>query len=407
MAEFFSYRLSYLFIPRQTPDLIIFCQELSYKHKNFSEKKMPLTFKIVQQTLELNLSENFSGYDDEAEKSDLFNALPKSKKLLINARNLKDWDSTLVVILYNLAKQAGKQKIPYDYSSLPDNLRRLVSLALKVDRRPPSPPNQKSPWLETLGGWGINVCSGFVGGLKFLGRTMASTGRFLRGKAVMRPVDFWFAMEDCGYRAVAIVSLVSFMVGLILAFVGAIQLQTFGAQIYVASLVTIGMTRIMGAIMAGIIMAGRTGASYAAAIGTMQVNEEIDALKTMGIPVTDFLILPRTLSLILTMPVLTVLADFMGIFGGTFVGTVMLDISLQEYIKYSVDTFSMKNFLVGVFHGFLYGLIISLCGCYYGINSGRNADSVGKAATKAVVSAIVWMIVITGILTFIFKAMGI
>lgn len=368
---------------------------------------MPLTFKIVQQTLELNLSGNFSGYDDEAEKSDLFNALPKTKKLLVNTRNLKDWDSTLVVILYNLAKQAGKQKIPYDYSSLPDNLHRLVSLALEVDRRPPAPPNRKSPWLEALGGWGISVYSGFVGGLKFLGRTTASIGRFLRGKAVMRPVDFWFAMEDCGYRAVAIVSLVSFMVGLILAFVGAIQLQTFGAQIYVASLVTIGMTRIMGAIMAGIIMAGRTGASYAAAIGTMQVNEEIDALKTMGIPVTDFLVLPRTLSLILTMPVLTVLADFMGIFGGTFVGTIMLDISLQEYIKYSVDTFSMKNFLVGVFHGFLYGLIISLCGCYYGVNSGRNADSVGKAATKAVVSAIVWMIVVTGILTFVFKAMGI
>lgn len=368
---------------------------------------MPLTFNLTKQTLELELSGNFSGYDNETEKTALFNAAAKAKNILVKTSGLGRWDSTLVVILYELAKRAGRQKISYDFSSLPENLHRLVSLALEVDRNPPSPPDRTTPWLEALGGWGLNIYTGFVSGLKFLGRLLSSIGRFLTGKAVMRPVDFLFALEDCGYRAVAIVSLVSFMVGLILAFVGAIQLQTFGAQIYVASLVTIGMTRIMGAIMAGIIMAGRTGASYAAAIGTMQVNEEVDALKTMGIPVTDFLVLPRTLSLLITMPVLTVLADFMGIFGGTFVGTVMLDISLQEYIKYSVDTFELDNFLVGVFHGFLYGMIISLCGCYYGVNSGRNADSVGMAATKAVVSAIVWMIVVTGILTFIFKVLGI
>lgn len=368
---------------------------------------MPLTFNLTKQTLELELSGNFSSYDNETEKTALFNAAAKAKNILVKTSGLGRWDSTLVVVLYELAKRAGKQKTSYDFSSLPENLHRLVSLALEVDRNPPSPPSRTTPWLEALGGWGLNIYTGFISGLKFLGRLLTSIGRFLTGKAVMRPVDFLFALEDCGYRAVAIVSLVSFMVGLILAFVGAIQLQTFGAQIYVASLVTIGMTRIMGAIMAGIIMAGRTGASYAAAIGTMQVNEEIDALKTMGIPVTDFLVLPRTLSLLITMPVLTVLADFMGIFGGTFVGTVMLDISLQEYIKFSVDTFELDNFLVGVFHGFLYGMIISLCGCYYGVNCGRNADSVGMAATKSVVSAIVWMIVVTGILTFIFKVLGI
>ena len=290
---------------------------------------MPLTFNLTKQTLELELSGNFSGYDNETEKTALFNAAAKARNILVKTSGLERWDSTLVVVLYELAKRAGKQKTSYDFSSLPENLHRLVSLALEVDRNPPSPPSRTTPWLEALGGWGLNIYTGFISGLKFLGRLLTSIGRFLTGKAVMRPVDFLFALEDCGYRAVAIVSLVSFMVGLILAFVGAIQLQTFGAQIYVASLVTIGMTRIMGAIMAGIIMAGRTGASYAAAIGTMQVNEEIDALKTMGIPVTDFLVLPRTLSLLITMPVLTVLADFMVIFGGTFVGTVMLIRSRQ------------------------------------------------------------------------------
>ena len=163
----------------------------------------------------------------------------------------------------------------------------------------------------------------------------------------------------------------------------------------------------MGAIMAGIIMSGRTGASYAASIGTMQVNEELDALKTMGISVIDFLVLPRILSLIITMPILVMLADFMGILGGAFVGIALLNIPSSEYFKYAIDAFGLTNFLVGIFHGFIFGFIIALCGCYYGINSGKNADSVGLATTKAVVSSIVWMIVLTGLITWAFSVMGI
>ena len=197
------------------------------------------------------------------------------------------------------------------------------------------------------------------------------------------------------------------MVGLILAFVGAVQLKLFGAQIYVASLVTIGMTRIMGAIMIGVIMAGRTGASYAATIGTMQVNEEVDALKTMGIPVSDFLVLPRVLALMITMPFLTIMADFMGIFGGGAVSILMLDIAPQEYWRLSMEALNMANFLVGIFHGFVFGIVIALCGCYYGVFCGRNADSVGVATTKAVVSAIVWMILMTGVITLTCEVMGI
>ena len=159
--------------------------------------------------------------------------------------------------------------------------------------------------------------------------------------------------------------------------------------------------------MTGIIMAGRTGASYAANIGTMQVNEETDALKTMGISVCDFLVLPRLMALILTMPLLTILADFMGIIGGGFVGVVLLDIPFYEYLKFSLEAFSVGNFLVGIFHGFVFGIVIALCGCYFGVRCGKNADSVGKATTCAVVTSIVWMIVVTGIITLIFQVLGI
>ena len=207
--------------------------------------------------------------------------------------------------------------------------------------------------------------------------------------------------------SIPIVSLISFMVGLILAFVGAIQLQMFGAEVYVASLVTIAMTRIMGAIMVGIIMSGRTGASFAATIGTMQVNEEIDALKTMGINVNEFLVLPRLKALVITIPLLTMLADFSGIAGGAAVGIFALNIPYSEFFKHAYNAWFLKHFLVGLFHAFVFGFIISLSGCYFGVNCGRDADSVGKSTTSAVVYSIVWMIIATGIITFCFQRIGI
>ena len=197
------------------------------------------------------------------------------------------------------------------------------------------------------------------------------------------------------------------MVGLIVAFVGSIQLKLFGAQIYVASLVAIAITRVMGAIMAGVIMAGRTGASYAATIGSMQVNEEVDALETMGISPFDFLITPRLLALSLMMPILTVYADLMGILGGAFVGIVMLGLSPEEYARMTLNALISKNIIVGIVHGTVFGMIIALCGCYQGLVCGRNASAVGRATTAAVVYSIVGMTVATAVLTFIFNLIGV
>ena len=331
--------------------------------------------------------------------------LSKPTTLILKDNGIGKWDSSLLVILYELIKYLPKVNI--DISNLPDGLKRLLELAFSVNRNPPQEQEVKTSFLERLGDMGLKIKNSFNNGLSFLKEVLNSLSRWLTGNVVLRPIDFWISLDNCGPKAVGIVSLISFMVGLILAFVGALQLKSFGAQIYVASLVTIAMTRIMGAIMVGVIMAGRTGASYAAAIGTMQVNEELDALKTMGISKTDFLILPRLLSLVLSMPFLVILADFIGIIGGGVVGIFMLDISPEEYWKFSVEAFDLTNFLVGVFHGFIFGFVIALCGCYFGVKTGRNADSVGIATTKAVVSGIVWMIVMTGIITLICEVLNI
>ena len=346
-------------------------------------------------------------YDDQKRITALFSSLKKVEKIKFDTKGLKSWDSSLVAFLFKLAMFCQKNNIMIDWSGLPKNLKQLVELALKVDRKPVIVKDKEISFFEKAGEWGIEKYITIKRVFSFVGDIWGSVKRFVAGTAVSRKIDFDFALEDCGYKAVGIVSLVSFMVGLILAFVGSIQLKMFGAEIYIASLVTIGMIRIMGAIMVGIIMAGRTGASYAATIGTMQVNEEVDALKTLGFNVADFLILPRLLSLILVMPFLTMLADIMGIIGGGVVAIFMLDIAPQQYVNFSVNAFGLNNFLVGLFHGFVYGVIISTSGCYYGVNCGRNADSVGLATTKAVVSSIVIMIVATGIITWICQLMGI
>ena len=329
----------------------------------------------------------------------------RHKKLQLLGDGIESWNTDFVAILFNTFKHIPKEHI--SYSQLPQGMEQLLRLAFQAPYKETQMTREKQPFLEWLGDRGIRVCRCVKKGCLFLCGCLFAWGRQLRGKAVYRSKDFWMILADCGPQSILIVSLISFMVGLILAFVGAIQLKTFGAQIYVASLVTIGMTRIMGAIMTGVIMAGRTGASYAATIGTMQVNEELDALQTMGISRVDFLVLPRMNALLLAMPILILLSDVMGILGGCFVCVLFWEIPLAEYIKYATNSFYLTNFLVGVFHGLVFGLIIALCGCYFGVNCGRNADSVGAATTKAVVYAIVWMIVMTGVLTALCEGLGI
>ncbi|MBR1734557.1 MAG: ABC transporter permease [Alphaproteobacteria bacterium] len=348
-----------------------------------------------------NLSKDFSI------PRDLISSSLKGKKYIVLKNNgISDWDQSSVITLYSCLKYFSSVAA-VKTQDLPEGMEKLLLLAFQVSLKKPETSLQKEFFLERVGTYGLFIAQRVKCGFIFLRQVFTAWNNQLKGEAVYRKKDFWIALEDCGPNAIMIVSLISFMVGLILAFVGALQLKTFGAQVYVASLVTIGMIRIMGAIMTGIIMAGRTGASYAATIGTMQVNEELDALQTMGIPKSDFIVLPRINAVLLSMPVLVLISDFMGIFGGGCVCVFFWDIPLSEYIRYSTMAFSLEHFFVGIFHGLVFGFVITVCGCYFGITCGRNADSVGKSTTDAVVYAIVWMIVMTGIITLICEGLGI
>ena len=208
-------------------------------------------------------------------------------------------------------------------------------------------------------------------------------------------------IQDVGPNGFPIISLISLLVGLILAFVGALQLAMFGAQIYIADLVALGTVREMGPLMTAIIMSGRTGAAYAAQMGTMNVNNEIDALKTMGISPIEFLVLPRMLALILMMPLLTMYADLMGILGGALVSVNAFDVTLIQYYNEITKAVDLVDFSVGFFKSLVFAVLIAIAGCMRGIKCGRSASAVGDAATAAVVDSIIYLVISDSVITLL------
>ena len=323
------------------------------------------------------------------------------REVRLESDNLGVWDSSLLVFLVQLVQTANERKANL-HTSLPDGLERLLKLAFAVPAKAGSDRKKEElNFVQRVGQVAIDLPPRVTDFLNFVGDVTLAVGRLFAGRTQMRPQDLLAAMQECGVQALPIISITSMLFGLILAFVGAVQLTQFGAQIYVAGLVGIGMLRVMGAVMVGVVMAGRVGAAYAALIGTMQVNEEVDALATLGIAPVDFLVLPRVVALTAMIPLLTLYADLMGVVGGYIVATTMLNINPMEYINATMQMVPYKHVFIGLAYGTVFGVIIAMTGCYQGMRCGRSAQAVGLATTTAVVHAIVGIIVATAVITVI------
>ena len=329
-------------------------------------------------------------------------------RLVFSTEELGRWDSMLMTELIRLIDYGAKQGVQVDITTLPEGIHGLLDLVYAVPERVGARREEiKAPWLEVIGKAGLRTVKDSNALITFVGEITQSIIALIRGRARFRGVDLWRNIQDCGPSALPIVTLISLLVGLILAFVGAIQLALFGAQIYIADLVGLGMTREMGGLMAAIIMSGRTGAAYAAQLGTMQVNSEIDALKTMGFEPMEFLVLPRLLALILIMPLLCLYADLMGIVGGSLVTVGFFDVSLLEYFKRTADAVHLKDLTIGVVKCAIFGVLIALSGCMRGMQCGRSASAVGEAATSAVVTGIVFIVIADSLMTVICNRLGV
>ena len=330
------------------------------------------------------------------------------KALAFDAAKLGRWDSGLVALLFKCLDLCEKNKVEVRAETLPEGMPKLIGLARAVpEKKDAARSKAQPPFLQRVGVSGLSVWDGGVGMLRFMGENVLAFGKLLRGKAQFRWVDTFQAMQECGPQALGIVALINFLIGLILAFVGATQLAVFGASIYTADLVAIASVREMGCIMTGIILCGRTGAAFAAQLGTMKVNQEIEAFQTFGISPVEFLVLPRMLALILMMPLLCVFADVIAIGGGFLVSTLMLDVSPMLYLGRTVEAVSLAGFLLGITKGAYFGVVIALTGCLRGMQCGTNAAAVGLATTSAVVTGITTIIASDGLFAVICSALHI
>lgn len=325
-----------------------------------------------------------------------------------DTRDLGAWDSGLIVTLIKIVERAGEHEIPVSENGLPTGAQRLIRLASAVKEREGARRSHvEKDAVTRIGEQTLDAWDETKQLVRFVGELFYSFKRFFQGQAGYQKSDLMVYIEEASAEALPIVGLISFLIGMIFAFVGVMQLEAFAAGIYTANLVAVAMVREMAPIMTGIIMAGRTGASYAAQIGTMKVNEEIDALTTLGIKPMDFLVLPRVLALIVMMPLLTMYSSLLGIIGGMFVSLAMLDVSIVQYLAQTRDALGLNSLFGGLFKCVVYGSLVALAGCQQGMACGGSAMAVGQATTKAVVQGIVLIVVSASILTVIYINLGI
>ncbi|MCB4363623.1 ABC transporter permease [Hydrogenophaga taeniospiralis] len=327
----------------------------------------------------------------------------------VTAPALHSWDAVLAGRLWQQLEPLVRREVSVDLQGLPQGLQEILALALNA-----APPAQEAaddnppPGLVTrvgaraMGSWDTRRQS-----LTFVGEVLFSLGRWLRGASDMRASDLMWQIEQTGPRSLPIVALVSFLVGLIVAYMGAAQLQRFGAQTYIADLVTVGVVREVAALLVGIVLAGRVGAAFAAQIGSMRANEEIDALTTLGVNPFDFLVLPRVLALLIVGPMLTAFGAVVGMAVGWLVAVVIYGVTPLEYVYASVESLTLPHVLVGLIKGTVYAALVALAGCRQGMAAGRSAQAVGDATTASVVQAIVWIVVAASVLTVVFQRLDV
>ena len=325
----------------------------------------------------------------------------ETQTLSFECDELGEWDTRLLILLRTLSVDAGEKGVDLSLEALPPGVQRLMRLSTAVPETATYSTAKPDNLVDRTGRLAIGLAHRGRDLATFSGEILLECFSLFSGKSPFRGRDLFYFIQCCGVESLPIVSLIAVLVGVILSFVGAVQLQMFGAQIYVANLVGLGMVLEMGALMSGVIIAGRIGAAYAAQLGTMQVNEEIDALRTMGISPIGFLVLPRMFALMIMLPLLCIYADIMGIFGGSIIGVTMLDLSLVEYLEQTRKSIYLSQCGQGLLKSAVFGVLIGYAGCLRGMQCGRSALAVGEATTSAVVTSIVLIVVSDSIITFL------
>ncbi len=327
------------------------------------------------------------------------------KRVVLSDDGLGQWDSSLLLFVFEVQQWARIAGVYADTKALPAKVHALLG-QMNASHETSVPFDRSKNFFVEVGDATLDMLRKAKAFASFIGECVLGAVRLAKNPKKFRWADCIEEMQQCGAMALPIVSLISFLVGVTLAYTGAIVLRQYGGDIYVADLIGLSMVREMGAMMTGVVLAGRTGAAFAATLGNMKANEEIDALETLGLSAVDFLVLPRLLALGVMMPLLAMYANALGIVGGMAVSLKVLKIPPTAYWVEMLTIVDMSDILVGVIKAITFGLIIGLSGCLRGIEADRSAAGVGRAATSAVVTAILLIIVSDAIFAVVFDILG-
>jgi phospholipid/cholesterol/gamma-HCH transport system permease protein len=333
---------------------------------------------------------------------------PAATTLAVDTRQLAAWDADLAPALWALLAPLAQRGVRLRLDGLADDVRAALKLALPDDSDDgddgsaiPATDTTPLPRRASRGAWADVVTTvGFVGELLLAGL------RLLRGRSAMRASDLLHQMDETGPRSLPIVALTTFLVGLLLAYMGGAQLGRIGAQMFIADLVTVGVVRELAGLMTGVILAGRVGAAFAAQLGTMQANEEIDALRTLGVNPIEYLVLPRLLGMLLVAPLLVAMAMLVGVLAGLPAAVAIYDVPVPLYLQKCLESLTWTHLWIGLFKGTMYTLLVVVAGCREGLHAGRNAQAVGEATTRAVVKALVWIVLAACASTVVLQSLG-
>lgn len=320
---------------------------------------------------------------------------------------LGQWDTSLLLFLVHGRAWCVESKHDFVTGALPENLQTLLRQVVEAGTPKPKAIPAATTIPERAQTLAMNFANKTKENISFVGECTLGFVGVLKHPRKFRGMDCLVEMQQCWVSSLPIVSLVSFLVGVILAFQAAIQLQPYGAAVFVADLVGLSVVREMGPMMAAVIMAGGIGAAFAAQLGNMKVDEEIDALETLGISTVDFLALPRLLAVTLMMPILALYANVLGILGGMLVAATMLNIPAAAYWVETQNRLGLADVTSGLIKSVFFGLAIGLAGCLRGMKCKRSAAGVGKATTSAVVTGILLIVIADAVFALIFNVLGI
>ncbi len=327
------------------------------------------------------------------------------KRVEVRVEDVERWDSSLLLFLFEVEQWCRATGAYFDGERLPEKIRTLLA-QLSVSHQTSVPFDRTQSFVAVVGSATMDLSQKVREMVQFVGESVIGVGRIVKNPQKFRWRDCLDEMLNCGAMALPIVSLISFLTGVTLAYTGALVLRQYGGDIYVADLIGMAMCREMGAVMTAVVLAGRTGAAFAATLANMKANEEIDALETLGISSVDFLVVPRLLALFVMMPLLTLYADALGILGGMAVSLFVLNIPPAAYWVEMGTIVGIGDVAVGVIKAGTFGLIVGLSGCLRGLQAERSAAGVGRAATSAVVTSILLIVVADAVFAVLFNVIG-